>query len=329
MIQNETHPNAKIALVGEAPGAHEEQRGRPFCGPSGYLLDNLLRQAGLLRSQCNLTNVIMKRPPSNKISLYIRFQGKNAIASNEYTEHEENLRQTLEEWQPNVIVALGNVALYALTRETGIMSWRGSILPCSLVPGLKVVPTIHPAAALRQYINTYSILFDLKRAKEEAASPDHEPTHRDMILSPTISEAITELESFHEVPGPISCDIEIENDTVSCIAFAATPFSSICIPFIERNNNHYWAEDEEVQVWEAIHRLFDSGQHFVFQNGLFDTSFLYQELGLECPGFHEDTMIGFAQAYPDLPKGLGFITSVCTREPYYKYMLKESKGGLG
>ena len=67
----------------------------------------------------------------------------------------------------------------------------------------------------------------------------------------------------------------------------------------------------------------------IAQNGIFDMTFLAEKCSILTRSLIHDTMIAMHHLFPDLPKGLGFICSICTREPYYKYQLRESKGGMG
>ena len=73
-VLTEGPPDAKIMILGEAPGKEEDISGKPFQGYAGQTLNNLLGQAGIARYQCLVTNVARERPPVNKISFY--FQDK-------------------------------------------------------------------------------------------------------------------------------------------------------------------------------------------------------------------------------------------------------------
>src|ERR1039458_3275504 len=126
--------NAKLAIVGEAPGGEEERLGRPFVGSTGTLVDDTLISLGLSRSEVYLTNVVKIRPPGNNIEA-LHILGKSI---NDFI---PQLQAELEALKPNAILALGNTALTALTGYHGIEKYRGSILPCSLVSN-KVIPTI-------------------------------------------------------------------------------------------------------------------------------------------------------------------------------------------
>jgi uracil-DNA glycosylase family 4 len=129
---------AELMLIGEAPGAQEDQLGQPFVGRSGRLLDKLLEEElGIDRLGCYITNVVKCRPPKNRNPL------PEEIAScRGFLERQVNLVS------PKVIVTLGNVATKAiLGRREGITTLRGMVF---LWRDISVVPTYHPAAALRR-----------------------------------------------------------------------------------------------------------------------------------------------------------------------------------
>ena len=127
---------AKIMLVGEAPGEHEVVAGEPFVGMSGQELNRMLQEAGIARNQCFVTNVCRDRPQGNDIEHFIartiaqRSPGhklmRDKYVTKEVLDGVELLKREIELCQPNVILAFGNVALWALTGAWGITSWRGS-----------------------------------------------------------------------------------------------------------------------------------------------------------------------------------------------------------
>jgi len=128
-------------IVGEAPGEREVAEGQPFVGFSGQELSKML-QEGIMRSECFITNVVRIRPPGNDINAFIA-QRKSDISAQHIMMRDkfvlpavrdgfELLKREIEMCQPNVIIAFGNVALWALTGQWGITSWRGSVMECDL-----------------------------------------------------------------------------------------------------------------------------------------------------------------------------------------------------
>ena len=320
---------SKIALIGEAPGAREIREGRPFVGPAGRLLNRLLNNAGILRHDCYITNVVKVKPPntsqkSNDISHYINLSKKVPTVTDEYEAFEAELRDELASTSANVFVAFGNVPLYALTKihPPKITKRRGSVYECSLVPNRKVVACIHPAACIHMgrqggmYIWQYFILHDLKRALEE--SKDSAITKSDFgcFIEPTFEECTSFLERVLVEAEEVAYDIEVINLEVSCISFAYLK-EAISIPFTQQGQP-YFTPDQEAEVWTMIARILEAPSIIkVGQNLTFDMQFLFRKYGIRTTNI-DDTMIAQGILVPDFPKGLDFITSIYTNEPYYK-----------
>jgi uracil-DNA glycosylase len=139
VVFGEGDPHAVLMVVGEGPGRDEDLQGRPFVGRSGQLLDKLLiEETGLRRDEVYIANVVKCRPPNNRDPLPVEIE-----ACRPY------LDQQLGLIAPRVLVTLGNFATRALlSTSEGITRLRGRSYPLDAV-GAVVVPTFHPAAALR------------------------------------------------------------------------------------------------------------------------------------------------------------------------------------
>lgn len=128
--------DSDVLFIGEAPGFHEDKQGVAFVGAAGQLLDTLLAEVGLDRSQVAIVNVIKCRPPNNRDPLPDEIE-----ACRPYLEAQ------LEHMRPAVIVTLGNFATRFVTGlQIGITKARGQRFEYK---GASVIPTFHPAAALR------------------------------------------------------------------------------------------------------------------------------------------------------------------------------------
>lgn len=127
---------ARLAIVGEAPGAQEDAAGRPFVGKAGQLLDQLLTDAGMARAEVAVLNVIKCRPPGNRTP-------KTA----EISRCRPYLLRQLELLRPRLVVALGLTAVaWFLGKRTTLAAARGVVHE---VDGRKVIATYHPSAAIR------------------------------------------------------------------------------------------------------------------------------------------------------------------------------------
>jgi uracil-DNA glycosylase family 4 len=153
VVFGEGNPDADLVFVGEAPGAEEDAQGRPFVGRAGKLLDQMMSEAGLKREDVFICNVIKCRPPGNRDP-----------EADEIAECEPYLIAQIELIQPKVIVTLGRFAAHTLLKvETPIGKLRGHV---HLYHGIKLIPTIHPAAVLRNINYRADVEKDLRRAVE-------------------------------------------------------------------------------------------------------------------------------------------------------------------
>ena len=130
-------PEADLMLVGEAPGKNEDAQGEPFVGAAGQLLDELLAGIEIKRDEVYIANVLKCRPPGNRDP-----------KEDEIDSCKGYLREQIRLISPDVVVTLGNFATKLLTpTEMGITRMRGRRINWWL--GATLIPTFHPAAALR------------------------------------------------------------------------------------------------------------------------------------------------------------------------------------
>lgn len=136
VVPGEAPAGARLALVGEAPGAEEDRSGRPFVGRAGRLLDELLAEAGLDRAAVTVTNVLQCRPPGNRTP-----------TTTEATRCRGWLDRKLDLAAPELVVTLGlSAAVAFLGRGIRLGAVRGEVHE---VGGRRVLPTYHPSAAIR------------------------------------------------------------------------------------------------------------------------------------------------------------------------------------
>ena len=316
-VPDEGPLDAKILIVGEAPGEQEVESKRPFVGHSGEILLQCLNRAGVSRDEVRLANLFHYRPYGNKFEIV-----------KDLPELKESVRQLydyIEEHKPNVIAALGNWPLHYLTgRATfnnkkqigGISKWRGSILPYIMNSELKVIPAFHPAFITRNRSAYPTFDFDITRIVNDAAYRERRYRQRRYIVNPQNLE----IERWTEellAASYLAVDIEtIKNSSkILCVGFAPSPELAVC--FVSSNFQHRL----------AIERVLAGRNKKVFQFGTFDTIQLLKlngytladdtAQGLERP-YYWDTNIAQHVMMPELPRSLEYLTSIYTREPYYK-----------
>jgi DNA polymerase len=134
LVPGEGPASAAVVIIGEAPGAKEDAAGRPFVGAAGKRLDALLAEAGLVRDEVFITNVVKGRPPKNRDP-----------KAPEVAHHWPWLEEQLALIKPKLLVPLGRHALARFAPEAKIGEVHGTVVEDD---GLRLFPLYHPAAAL-------------------------------------------------------------------------------------------------------------------------------------------------------------------------------------
>src|SRR5712692_4941125 len=311
--------NAKIVLVGESPSYVEEQTLTPFTGPSGKLLNELLHDAGINRADCWITNVSKYFVPPNIPPKKIPFSIRAHSVGISIEKCIDELRIELQQLQPNIVVALGATALWALTGKSRIQAFRGSIL--SGMNGLKVVGTYHPAHILHQegevkgYWNKQILFFDLKRVKQQSAFPEVKLPSRSLNICANSAQLYDFIRRNKNNDKP-AIDIEAMHCIPICIGIAFNRHEGLTVPLWNSNEISTIPTSDLVSIWNYLSELL-AKHRVVGQNFGYDRDKI-RRLGLIIGGLASDTMLKSFVINPELPKNLAFNTSIYTEEPYYK-----------
>lgn len=154
VVFGEGNENADLVFIGEAPGAEEDQQGRPFVGAAGQLLTKIIEAMKFTREEVYIANVLKCRPPNNRDPL-----------PNEVNHCKPFLTRQLEIIKPKVICVLGTQAARALINSTeGITRMRGQFY---MYNGIKVMPTFHPAYLLRNESAKRPVWSDVQKIMAE------------------------------------------------------------------------------------------------------------------------------------------------------------------
>jgi len=148
-VPGEGNPHARIFFIGEGPGFHEDQQGRPFVGPAGQFLDELLASINLKRSDVFITNVVKCRPPGNRDPLPQEIE-----ACNDY------LDRQIAAINPQVIVTLGRYSMTKFFGNEKISTIHGR---ARTADGRICIAMYHPAAGLHQASLKDTIRADFKK----------------------------------------------------------------------------------------------------------------------------------------------------------------------
>ena len=164
-VPGEGNPGADLMLIGEAPGMQEDLTGRPFVGRAGKLLDSLLSGIGLARDDVFIANIVKHRPPGNRDP-----RDEEILACTPYLE--EQIRLVA----PEVIVMLGRhssryILSFLPVEFNKITEIRGTVYPALLFGHpVRLIPTLHPAAALYSPGYREALEEDFRMIKRELAA---------------------------------------------------------------------------------------------------------------------------------------------------------------
>lgn len=291
--------NAKICIVTETLHNYSQQK----------LLETLLTGANINNQDYYLTSVFKS---------YDLSKDKLRFAQSYKT-----LNYELSQNNHNVIVPLGNIALNALTEFKSIYKYRGSILKSTkLEKEVKIIPTLHPAAIIRQYESICYTMIDFQRIKKESEFSDFRSlVNRELVINPTFDEIIEELDRLYYKPLSQYLSLDIETDMgaiyIKCVGLTDVTTRGFCIPFVVKTKI-LWTSYQEKYIWEKIRKLLTSPKHYkIIQNDAFEYEQLYPWIG-EISPIYMDTMLGHKLCYPEMKKSLDIIASIYTTEPYWK-----------
>lgn len=323
----------RIAIVGDAWGDREEQHGVAFAGSNAFVLKAMLAQAGIDMTQCLLTSAFniningdLRKLYGDKaaaIPLY-RALEPGKFVDRRYEPELQRLFRELETFSPTVIIALGNVALWALCKKVGLKKYRGTPLP-SHDSRWKILPTYPPQTVMRQWKLRPIVISDLAKARRESEFPELRRPSRRIRINPSLPD----IEAFyfdHIQPAEIvSCDIETKAGTITEVGYATSANEALVIPFYsrERPDGNYWrTAREEIAAWSWVRRI-NREKQLIGQNFQYDMQYFWRTLGITCPRFAGDTMLMHHTLQPEMEKGLGFLGSIYTDEPSWKFMRQD------
>lgn len=322
----------KIAIVGDFWGVEEEAILRiPFQGAAGHCLNQMLEEAGIVKAECFCTTVFETKAkdaqelfclPKKEDTLGLPPLTSGKYLHPRYAPELERLKKDLDNISPNIIVALGSVAMWAFMGVGAITKSRGTLMPAAyLRPGSKVLPTFHPGYVLKDWGSRAIVIMDLMKALRNSDYPEIRRPHRKIYIEPTIAD-LPEIFRACKEAELISVDIETAQERITCIGFAPSSTAAFVIPFWDnRRGGNYWqSHTDENTAWGVVREILALDNPKLFQNGLYDVHWLWRRYGMKVKNFRHDTMLLHHALQPEFPKGLGFLGSVYTDEPAWKLM---------
>lgn len=307
---------AKIAIIGEAPGYHEDQELKPFVGGAGKVLNMLLGHTGIHRGDIFIDNVIKCRPPDNKIN------SREGALAVQYCKHRliEELKQLRN---LKVLVPMGNTSLSVLGYNYKIGDVRGHTIYSDTFG--RIVPTYHPAYYLRQWHEFYTGTKDWQKIQEHSMGlllpikyyDNTEPSVLDVeMFARNVDVRAQNLQPTDSLK--VSLDLETyffngsaTNTAIKLVGLSVNESQSIVIPFINQDNSLYWkTKEEEIRAYMAIASILENPRvALVIHNALFDALVLMNH-GFKINASIYDTEIGQYLLYHPSPHSLNYVASI-------------------
>ena len=327
-----------LLVVGECLSNKDE--GQPFHDGNGKMFKAMLRQVGIDPRQTTFLNVFPTTPPSGgnvqgffgpkatAVPHIRRLKNKRYIQK-QHWHHVLRIRELVAHHKPNLVLAVGEAALWALTKEPSIDNARGRV--CygnSAIPEQKVLPVYSPRTIQMEYFKRPVLLADLNKARRELEFPEICRPQHFIHVEPTIEDLEEFFTKYIVGAKELSCDIETKpGGHITCVGFAPDSSRAIVVPFFSNKSpdGNYWpTAKKELLAWQWVQRVLHYGHAVFGQNFQYDMSQLWRYNGIDCPHWSDDTMLLHHALQPEMLKGLGFLASIYTDEPAWKFMHKKA-----
>lgn len=321
----------KILILGDYFSEEDERKGEAFSGTSGFILRKLLSEAGIESQDVHLTNVLNFYPGSFEKLItddqrlaadgYPQYnRSPKQFLSAKFQHQLDETAQLIQSLAPTVIVTLGRLPLWFLTGKGSVDKERGA--PLLSTHGIKVIPTYHPVDLFKRWSLRPVLLLDLMKAKKQSEFPELRRQSRKIILEPSMRE-MEQFYTDHILPAPfITCDVETRAGQITEVGIGVSRSLAIVIPFwitTHRSGNYWLTTEAELAAWQWVRKVLAT-KKVIGQNFKYDMNYFWRVMGLPTLQFAGDTMLLHHAMYPELEKGLGFLGSVYTDEPAWKFM---------
>ena len=340
----------KIAIVFEYPTNSETIANTILRGGTGKMFAELCDIAGIELSDCLLTHTIQLKPHLNTAQYFFHKRSEykrlckttewrspyaptsEGFLKQEYEQDIQRLHKEIEEANPNIIIAMGSVSLWAVTGLAKIGKNRGATLLTELLSTTyKVLPTYSPVSVVKNFKWRPHVVADLQKAQRESVTKELEHTVREIWIEPTLEDLDVYYKKYiseanHD--NPLAFDIETAEGSIVCIGFAPNPSTAIVVPFRDKNKDllNYWNAADEMAAWKWVKDILENDKIVkVAQNQLYDVSWLAHKQKIHVKGIVHDTMHAQHSLQPEQEKGLGFLGSIYTNESAWKTLAKFSK----
>lgn len=325
MIKSQGPSNPKVLIVGDYATKEEEVNNFALSGKIGRWIDRFLWQQDpqhrLHLEDCYRTLYIRQAIPQAESKIIQHRKGAFSVALQSH-DWKALLREEINQLKPNVIIALGDMALQGLTESSNIEKFRGSILPLSprykIKKSPRIIPTFHPRQIWKRWDSQVYVRLDYEKAlrHQDNRSPLKEDYNIYIIRTykGLYDYWQRQLKRKDEIPYYVT-DVETYMGLITCCGFCFSWDEAISVPLWDPNISSL----EKAAIWKLINKILLSNFWVVNQALRFDR-WQYKRWGFS---FRDDrvlgdTMLAGHTLHSELPKNLGFLTSIYTDMPYHK-----------
>lgn len=321
---------ARLVVVADSPDAEEVRQREPFVGRAGQVLNRILQVGGINFDDVGRTHLCKRTPnggvePEHFVQDFYTHstEGRRKVSAptGELGQWTARLAHELKVTGCNVAMACGGETLRALCGVTGIPSYRGSVLPSTLVPGLWVVPAVHPGWIVRSaqwqepYVAGHIVAHKIRPILVGSWKGYHTWQEE---FAPTIERACAFLNECARARDPyFSLDIETRAGSIACVGVgfrSEMGDKAMCVP-LQTTRGPYFSPEHEHYFWKQLDNLLKC-KTIVGHNVAYDLDWLW-DYGVQASDI-DDTMLFFHRQHAELPKGLDFCAMWLTDIPYYK-----------
>ena len=298
----------RLAVIGEGPD--DADQGTPFNGSSGKLVGSILS-----RFNIPINRVFLGYVSTKKTWGYFQSSSDDAVRVGT-----RQLIEDLTKFGPNCCLLLGELANEVFGAEHKASVQRGTVF-ISPHFRFKCVSSLDPWQIMRDYRMIVPFNCDFKRAIDQAQRPDMPNHYWNMSTMPTFGQLVERFEQVLRDKPNIAFDLEGHPNQlgVTCYSIAPSNDSAFIVPLRNMDCSPCWSEEEETIVWDYTRRILgDPSIKKIAQNAMYELFVFAWRHKLLVRGISDDTMFQAWELFSELPKDLGFLSSVHTDLPYYK-----------
>lgn len=334
-----------ILFLGDWPNDEAEIKGVPFVAADGHLLSRALRAANLTdpsqpaegyepslfpearrllwERRAHSFAYVLPEQPSREVRGMLASAGPKRFADWAQAQMtpsvEDQLGRAIGAVMPNVIVPMGDLALWKMTGEVSSDQWRGAPRPGW--GGSKILPTYPLDRVMVQYKLFGPLIADLMKVKHEAQYPEVRPVEVALWLEPDLGDLGTFQDEHIARSDLLSIDIETAVGQIVCVQIGTDARTALVLPFVDyrQPSRSYWAsEAEERAAWAWLAAVLDNDIPKLLQNGTYDAYWLLERAGLTLRNYRHDLRLLHHILQPELPKSLAFMGALYTNLPRWK-----------